>query len=202
MPINKIPVGKKRGGLFQVALAPAEPCSQDCFIVWVHPQQWQMPTAWTGQSWSPPVAGDLFLSNCRSEVVTCLGQCCGTASWVKSIFGILCVHRRWGHLMYLAFPVYCHQCNTMGQAVLNMKGYPEYSQGLVWLNGHCQKVGCRHVPLHHSQILGAVLCARSRAGAFTPRSDAGTAAYGLWAWRFWLLSNCIIGLSQKDTPSV
>lgn len=44
----------------------------------------------------------------------------------EAISGILRFHRRWGHLIVLAFPVCCCRCDTVGQAGLHVKSYPGY----------------------------------------------------------------------------
>lgn len=122
--INKIPIGKKRGGLLWITLAPAEPCYKEYLIALVHPQQWQMTTAWTrselelrGRSPSLQVhvkshdlPGAVLLHHIMSE----------------SISGILRFHGRWSHLIVLAFPVCCCWCDTVGQAGLHVKSYPGY----------------------------------------------------------------------------
>jgi len=68
-------------------------------------------------------------------------------------------------------------------------------------------VRCRHVPLHCSQLLGTLLRQEPaqvhlHQGLMQVLCLGIARHMGYVHVRFWLLSNCIIGLSQKDTPSV
>lgn len=125
----RFPIGKKRGSLFGVTLAPAEPCYKEYFTVVVHPQQWQMPTAWTRSELESSHGGSPF--SLQAQVGSCElpGAVLLHGITTESISGILHIHSRWGHLIVLAFPAYCHGCDTMGQAVLCVKNYLSVFRG-------------------------------------------------------------------------
>lgn len=168
-----------------------------------------MPAGWRGQSWSHPESGVLFLSVLRPQVEPCLAECCCTASQVNlflaslhsqqmgpsNSFGIPRVppppagHCGGGRSVHEEMPWLC-----LGDCVVS---------GIA--RRHCVK--CRCGPWSPASfwerccVPGAVQVPL-QPGLMQPLSSGIARHMGLVHVSFWLLSNCIIGLSQKNTPSV
>lgn len=197
-PINKIPTRKKRGGLFWITLARAECCYKIPNVNRLERSELESPWGRSpffvcaqATDWALP--GAELLQSMADE----------------SVSGTFLIHSRWGHLIVLAFPDstttggtpwerhFCAQrdalavlrdCGVSGIARRHCVGCRRGPCTPASFWEHCCVPGAVQVPLHPG--LMQLLC------------------LGI-AWhvdcvhvRFWLLGNCIIGLSQKNTPSV
>lgn len=205
---NIISRGKKRRSLFQIAVTSAQPCFEglisDCSnfcraLLWryiitsVRPQQWQMQTPWARSELEQSHNRSPF--SFQTQIRSCDAMLHSIMS--ESISGTLSTHSRWGHIIVLAFPTCCCQCDTGG--------------GRAWLKSYSHEAKCeaQACPVAHRQDLGASLCAGSLCRYKRTQRWCGCSAWVFIAqymghvhMRFWLLSNSITRQSQKDTPSV